>query len=66
MYIPSVPYTHQNFEYIQRQRECFLKGQRPPDFPGGDSEATFIGFADVSDVDNELGRKAMGLPISVA
>jgi len=65
MYIPAVPYTARNFDYVQRQRECFLKGERPPDFPKGEGEATFIGVADVSDIDNELGRRAMGLPISV-
>lgn len=65
MYIPAVPYTAQNFEYVQRQRECFLKGQRPPDFPGGESEAAFVGVANAGDIDNEMGRRAMGLPISV-
>ncbi|KAF9453175.1 DUF1479-domain-containing protein [Macrolepiota fuliginosa MF-IS2] len=66
MYIPAVPYTAANFDYVQRQRECFLKAQRPPDFPKGEAEAAFIGVADVNDIDNDLGRKAMGLPITVA
>jgi hypothetical protein len=66
MYIPAVPYTIQNFEYIQKQKECFLKGQRPPDFPQGEAEAAFVGIGTANDIDNNLGRRAMGLPISVA
>lgn len=65
MYIPAVPYTVQNFDYIQRQRDCFLKAQRPPDFPKGQAEAAFVGIADADDIDNDLGRRAMGFPVSV-
>ncbi|XP_006459018.1 hypothetical protein AGABI2DRAFT_217897 [Agaricus bisporus var. bisporus H97] len=67
MYIPAVPFTTSNLDYIQRQKECFLAGQRPPDFPKGPAEAEFIGIGGVGDVDNELGKRAMGLsPISVS
>lgn len=67
MYIPAVPFTTSNFDYIQRQKDCFLAGQRPPDFPKGPAEAEFIGVGRVGDIDNDLGRKAMGLnPLSVS
>jgi hypothetical protein len=65
MYIPAVPYTTQNREYVERQRECFLKGERPPDFPKGKTEAAFTGIAGESDIDNDVGRRAMGFPIAV-
>ncbi|KAJ3560096.1 hypothetical protein NP233_g11059 [Leucocoprinus birnbaumii] len=66
MYIPAVPFTEQNADYVQRQKDCFLKAERPPDFPKGPAEAGFVGVATVNDVDNDLGRRAMGLPIAVA
>lgn len=61
MYIPAVPFTDKNADYVRRQKECFLKGERPPDFPKGEAEAAFIGIATANDIDNDLGRKAMGL-----
>ncbi|TFK73248.1 DUF1479-domain-containing protein [Pluteus cervinus] len=66
MYIPAVPLTPQNQEYVERQRDTFLQGrQRPPDFPKGPAEGNFAGVADVSDILDPLGKRAMGLPISV-
>ena len=61
MYIPAVPLTPQNQEYIERQKESFLSGERPPDFPKGRSELTFVGVATVNDVVGKAGRRAMGL-----
>jgi hypothetical protein len=61
MYIPAVPLTPQNQEYIERQRETFLSGERPPDFPKGKSESVFVGVATVDDVVGKAGRRAMGL-----
>ena len=61
MYIPAVPLTPQNQEYIERQKVAFLRGERPPDFPKGKSESAFVGVATVDDVVGKAGRRAMGL-----
>ncbi|KAF5357951.1 hypothetical protein D9756_001184 [Leucocoprinus leucothites] len=66
MYIPAVPFTAQNFDYVKRQRECFLKGERPPDFPKGKAEDSLIGVATAEDIDNDVGRRAMGFAVTVA
>jgi hypothetical protein len=66
MYIPAVPLTPQNQAYVERQRECFLNGERPPDFPKGPAERGYAGVASVEDVFSAAGKKAMGIPISVA
>ena len=60
MYIPAVPLTPQNQKYIDRQKDCFLSGERPPDFPKGIGESNFVGVATVNDV-GKAGRRAMGL-----
>lgn len=61
MYIPAVPLTPQNQEYIERQKTSFLSGERPPDFPKGKNELTFVGVATANDVVGKAGRRAMGL-----
>ncbi|CAA7267546.1 unnamed protein product [Cyclocybe aegerita] len=61
MYIPAVPLTPQNQAYVERQKACFLEGQRPPDFPKGPAEAGFAGVASVGDVLSKEGLRAMGL-----
>ena len=61
MYITAVPLTPQNLEYIQRQKDSFLNGAVPPDFPKGAGEAEFTGVGKESDILGEAGRKAMGL-----
>ena len=61
MYIPAIPLTPQNQAYIERQKASFLSGDRPPDYPQGKSESTFVGVASVSDVTGKAGRRAMGL-----
>lgn len=66
MYIPAMPLTPANANYIQRQREEFVKGLPPPDFPYATTGVGFVGLAKEEDVDEPVGRKAMGLPISVA
>ncbi|KAF8622853.1 hypothetical protein AX15_006697 [Amanita polypyramis BW_CC] len=50
MYIPAVPLTPKNKAYIEKQKERFLGGNRPSDFPQGISEANFIGVATVEDI----------------
>ncbi|KAH0585537.1 hypothetical protein J132_07648 [Termitomyces sp. J132] len=66
MYIPAVPLTPLNQKYVERQRETFLNSQCPPDFPKGPGEATFTGVGKTDDILSPIGRRAMGLPISVA
>ncbi|KFY82220.1 hypothetical protein V500_10713, partial [Pseudogymnoascus sp. VKM F-4518 (FW-2643)] len=60
-YIPSVPLTPNNAQYIAQQRDSFLKGVPPPDFPGGAGESKFTDRAKSDDVLGESGRLAMGL-----
>ncbi|CAG8093103.1 unnamed protein product [Penicillium salamii] len=60
-YIPSVPLTPNNAQYIAQQRDAFLKGVPPPDFPGGLGETDFPDRANVKDIQSEAGRVAMGL-----
>ncbi|KAH8091349.1 DUF1479-domain-containing protein [Cristinia sonorae] len=66
MYIPAVPYTAQNAAYVEKQRESFLTGIPPPDFPRTPGEKTFVGFGKPEDIESPIGRKAMGLPVAVA
>ncbi|KAJ7352284.1 hypothetical protein DFH08DRAFT_858448 [Mycena albidolilacea] len=66
MYIPAVPLTPANARYVEAQKEHFLKGVPPPDFPVATTGVGLIGLASDEDVEEPLGRRAMGLPISVA
>ncbi|KAG7448940.1 DUF1479-domain-containing protein [Guyanagaster necrorhizus] len=66
MYIAAVPTTPLNQAYIERQKETFLKAVTPPDYPAqAKPENALVGFGKADDILNPLGRKAMGLPISV-
>ena len=65
MYIPAVPYTEQNASYVARQKEAFLQGHAPPDFPVSNREATFVGGGREEDLLSEEGRKAMGFGLQV-
>ncbi len=47
MYIPACPTTKANAEYARKQREHFLQGIPPTDFPGGVGESCHIGRPDV-------------------
>ncbi|CAL1716090.1 unnamed protein product [Somion occarium] len=66
MYIPAVPYTPQNAAYIARQKESFLQGVPPPDFPVYKSETGFVGIGKPEDIENPIAKKAMGFQIEVA
>ncbi|EPQ53979.1 DUF1479-domain-containing protein [Gloeophyllum trabeum ATCC 11539] len=66
MYIPAVPCTPQNSAYVERQKESFLQGIPPPDFPREKGEAGFKGHGCPEDITTPIGKKAMGLPIEVA
>ncbi|CAI7626420.1 unnamed protein product [Penicillium bialowiezense] len=60
-YIPSVPLTPNNAQYVAQQRDAFLKGVPPPDFPGGSGETQFSDRASVGDIQSQAGKVAMGL-----
>ena len=59
-YVPSFPATLRNAEYVARQRQHFVQGRTPPDFPPNDSEATFSGRATEQHLTG-LGRRLIGL-----
>lgn len=60
LYIPAAPLSKASAEYAVRQRNAFLSGATPPDFPSGDGESGG-GMAAMKDVIGEEGRRAMGL-----
>jgi hypothetical protein len=64
MYIPAMPTTKMNASYVEKQKECFLKGISPPDFPK--SSQDFIGVGKYNDLLSPAGLHAMGLPIAAA
>jgi hypothetical protein len=66
MYIPAVPLTPQNQQYVARQKDHFLRGVPPPDFPVPTTGVNFVGIGKDEDIEEPIGRLAMGLPISVA
>ncbi len=54
-------------KYIAQQRDSFLKGIPPPDFPGGAGESEFVGRAKTEAIQSESGRIAMGLsPLKIS
>ncbi|TCD66348.1 hypothetical protein EIP91_001452 [Steccherinum ochraceum] len=66
MYIPAVPSTPQNMAYVHRQKESFLAGIPPPDFPRTQGESNFVGLGTLEDIESLIGKKAMGVAIPVA
>jgi hypothetical protein len=65
MYIPAVPYTEQNAAYVARQKEAFLRGAVPPDFPKADGESAHVGRGSEADLLSAEGRRAMGFDLLV-
>ena len=61
MYIPAVPLTQQNWEYVRAQREEFVQGIPPADFPGGKGESLFVERGQPGDVHGSEARRAMTL-----
>ncbi|KAF8871719.1 hypothetical protein BD779DRAFT_1453556 [Infundibulicybe gibba] len=61
LYIPAVPLTGRNAEYLHDQRDNFLAGLPAPDFPGGEGESKFTGRANASDVNGVEARRLFGL-----
>ena len=66
MYIPAVPYTSQNAAYIEKQKDSFLRGVPPPDFPAWKGEKEFVGVGTTEDIASPIGKKAMGFTVEVA
>lgn len=63
MYIPACPVTEANAAYVARQRNDFVAGVPPPDFPGGKGECEHVGRATeagLRGLTNELGLRAFG------
>lgn len=61
LYIPSVPLCEANIAYVKKQRENFVRGIAPPDFPGGVGESLHKGKCQTEDIKSTAGRRAMGL-----
>jgi Protein of unknown function (DUF1479) len=61
MYIPSVPLCDMNVDYIRAQREAFLEGIPPPDFPGGIGESKHVGKGQGCEIKGNTARAAFGL-----
>jgi hypothetical protein len=66
MYIPAVPLTPANARYVERQKDHFLKGVPPPDYTAATTGVGLVGLGSDKDIEEPLGRKAMGFPISGA
>ncbi|EEU39299.1 uncharacterized protein NECHADRAFT_94732 [Fusarium vanettenii 77-13-4] len=63
MYIPACPTTELNINYIKQQRQSFLEGVPPSDFPGGQGESHHVGrpgFNDFEAMAGTDGLRAMG------
>lgn len=60
MYIPAVPLTDYNAEYLRDQRINFLLGLPAPDFPGGEGESHFIQRGTPEHVRSMEGRRVLG------
>lgn len=60
LYIPAAPLCNASTEYSVRQRDGFLAGVPPPDFPSGDGESGG-GMGGLQDIIGDEGRRAMGL-----
>ncbi|KAI9053635.1 hypothetical protein LZ554_002589 [Drepanopeziza brunnea f. sp. 'monogermtubi'] len=64
MYIPVCPMTELNAKYAAGQRDAFLAGIPPPDFPGGVGESEHVGRATaqyIAEKSDERGMSSMGL-----
>jgi len=67
MYIPAVPLTVDNAHYLRLQRENFVAGLPPPDFPGGQGESGCIGRAMVDHLKSIEARQMFGFePFAVS
>ncbi|KAK9238857.1 hypothetical protein V1525DRAFT_399694 [Lipomyces kononenkoae] len=62
LYIPAIPMTIPNLQYLVRQRAAFKKLSPPPDFPdaGGSGERGFVGHGTEADFASAEGLRAAG------
>ncbi|KAH9917026.1 uncharacterized protein B0H18DRAFT_47152 [Fomitopsis serialis] len=65
LYIPALPLTPMNADYVRRQKESFLQGVPPPDFPPSNGESKHVGVGRPEDIESPIGKRAMGLAIEV-
>jgi len=61
LYIPAVPLTVRNAEYLRDQREHFSLGLPAPDFPGGEGESYFLNRGGREHAQGEAGLRAIGM-----
>ena len=61
IYIPAVPLTPRNAQYLAKQRDHFLKGMPGPDFPQGIGEVGFVNPGKESDISAPQGLLGMGM-----
>ncbi|KAF8341047.1 hypothetical protein F5887DRAFT_888290 [Amanita rubescens] len=66
MYIPTAPLTIDNAHYLRLQRENFVAGLPPPDFPGGRGESECIGRATIDVLKSTEARRTAGFEPFVA
>ncbi|KAI0317605.1 DUF1479-domain-containing protein [Amylostereum chailletii] len=60
LYIPAIPLTVNNAEYLRDQRANFVAGLPSPDFPGGFGESTFVNRGSAADAHGVAGRRLLG------
>lgn len=65
MYIPAVPYTQANAAYIMKQKDSFIQGNSPSDYPTSEGEREFVGVGKLDDIMSEAGRMATGFAVDV-
>lgn len=59
LYIPACPTTKVNINYAFQQRDKFLQGIPPPDFPGGKGESEHIGRPDTATLRTVAGEEGL-------
>ncbi|CAF1557179.1 unnamed protein product [Rotaria magnacalcarata] len=62
-YIPAVPLCEMNVKYLVQQRDAFLQGIPPPDFPGGEGESHHIGRGTHEELIQLIGGRSMGFEL---
>ncbi|KAF5363227.1 hypothetical protein D9758_008386 [Tetrapyrgos nigripes] len=60
LYIPAVPLTTYNANYLRHQRNNFVSGHPAPDFPGGVGESNNTGRGSRNDIKTRDGLQAFG------
>jgi hypothetical protein len=67
MYIGAAPLTRLNAQYLIKQKNAFVEGAPPPDYPGGVGESGFIGRSSEESLKTDVARAGMGYaPFQIA